>query len=79
MVNKAAGKYGSAHDFRRSFGTGWAPRKMPATLQRLMRHGSIETTMEYYVDLDADLLAEDLWQDYEAMYNSRTPGQIGPE
>jgi len=35
---------------------------MPAVLQRLMRHESIETTMGYYVDLDADELAEDLYR-----------------
>ena len=37
---------------------------MPAVLQRLMRHASIETTMKYYVDLEADELADGLWDDY---------------
>jgi integrase len=55
------GKAASAHDLRRSFGTRWARRVMPAVLQRLMRHASIATTMTYYVDLDADEMADELW------------------
>jgi integrase len=58
-------KYASAHDLRRSFGNRWAKRVMPAVLQRLMRHESIETTMAFYVALDADELAEDLYRDHE--------------
>lgn len=61
VVNKADGKYASAHDLRRAFATRWATRVMPATLQLLMRRQSIETTMRYYVDLDADDLAAELW------------------
>ena len=64
VVNKAAGKYASAHDLRRSFGTRWARRVKPATLQKLMRHASIQTTMDYYVDLDADELAAELWSSF---------------
>ena len=37
----------------------------PATLQLLMRHRSIETTMKYYVDLDADDIADELWKTYQ--------------
>ena len=37
---------------------------MPAVLQRLMRHKSIETTLRYYVELDADSLADRLWAEY---------------
>ena len=33
VVRKAEGKFASAHDLRRSFGTRWAPRVKPATLQ----------------------------------------------
>ena len=47
-------KFASAHDLRRSFGNRWAKRAMPAVLQRLMRHENIDTTLRYYVDLDAD-------------------------
>ncbi len=47
-------KYASAHDLRRSFGTRWASRVKPTTLQLLMRHESIETTLKYYVAQDTD-------------------------
>ena len=60
-VNPETGKTASIHDLRRSFGSRWAKKVMPAVLQRLMRHADIGTTMRYYVDLDADELAEDLW------------------
>lgn len=66
VVNSAEGKYASAHDLRRSFGTRWAPRVKPATLQLLMRHKSIETTMKYYVSQDADGVADELWAEHEA-------------
>ena len=62
VVKKAAGKFASAHDLRRSFGTRWAPRVKPATLQLLMRHRSIETTLKYYVAQDADEIADELWK-----------------
>ena len=64
VVNKSDGKFASAHDFRRSFGSRWARRVMPATLQLLMRHESIETTMKYYVDLEADELGDELWKSF---------------
>ncbi len=60
VVDKATDKFASAHDLRRSFGTRWAKRVMPAVLKRLMRHADISTTMGYYVDMDADEVASDL-------------------
>ena len=54
-------KYASAHDLRRAFGTRWSKRVMPATLQKLMRHRSIETTMKFYVEHNADDISADLW------------------
>jgi len=54
-------KYASAHDLRRSFGTRWAPRVRTPVLQRLMRHADITTTMRYYVQIDADEIAAELW------------------
>lgn len=57
----ADGKTATAHDFRRSFGTRWATRLAPAELKALMRHASIETTMEFYVELENDELAKKLW------------------
>jgi integrase len=64
IVNKAQGKFASAHDLRRSFGTRWAPRVKPATLQLLMRHQSIETTLKYYVAQDADDVGDELWKSF---------------
>jgi integrase len=61
VVNKDQGKFASCHDLRRSFGTRWASKVKPATLQLLMRHSSIETTLRYYVAQDADDVARELW------------------
>lgn len=55
-------KYASAHDLRRSFGNRWARKVAPALLQKLMRHAEISTTMRYYVDLDSDSIADELWE-----------------
>ena len=66
VVNSADGKTASAHDLRRSFGTRWAKRVMPAVLRKLMRHASIETTMAFYVDLNVDEMADDLWANHPA-------------
>ena len=55
-------KYASAHDLRRSFGFRWAMRVMPAVLQQLMRHASIETTMKYYVGKNAEATADVAWE-----------------
>jgi integrase len=70
VVNKYEGKYASAHDLRRSFGTRWAPRVKPVTLQLLMRHKSIETTLKYYVDQDADDVADELWKAHSGLGNT---------
>jgi integrase len=80
-VNKETGKYASAHDLRRSFGTRWAKRVMPAVLQKLMRHSTIETTLRYYADIDAEELAGELWRDYcpqhtvSTVYSSQRPAE----
>jgi len=60
-VEREVPKYASAHDLRRSFGSRWAKKCMPPVLQRLMRHASIQTTMQFYVGLDADEITDDLW------------------
>jgi integrase len=72
VVNKADGKFASAHDLRRAFGTRWAKRVMPAVLKRLMRHSSIDTTMGYYVALDSADVADELWAKFgtEGAYNN---------
>jgi integrase len=65
VVNKADEKYATAHDLRRAFGTRWAKKVMPAVLKKLMRHASIETTMGYYVDLEAGEISDQLWAGYK--------------
>lgn len=52
VVNAEAGKYVTAHDLRRSFGTRWALRVHPLVLKKLMRHETLDTTLRFYVDLD---------------------------
>ena len=64
IVNAVDRKTASAHDLRRAFATRWARRVAPAILQKLMRHASIQTTMGYYVDLDVDEMADDLWANH---------------
>lgn len=64
LVNSTEEKFATAHDLRRSFGTRWAARVKPATLQLLMRHRSIETTMKYYVSQNSDDIADELWAEY---------------
>ena len=61
MQEREVGKFASSYDFRRSFGTRWAAKVMPAMLKTLMRHASVETTMKYYVDQQADDVAAQLW------------------
>lgn len=76
MVNKADGKYASAHDLRRAFGTRWAKKVTTPILQRLMRHADIKTTMSYYVDIDATDIADGLWATFkqEKIQNGNTYG-----
>jgi integrase len=70
-------KFASAHDLRRSFATRWAPKVKPATLQLLMRHSNIETTLRYYVDQDADDVAGELWGAFGN--TSGNNSRIGPK
>jgi integrase len=70
-------KYASAHDLRRAFGLRWSARVMPAVLQQLMRHGSIETTMRYYVGRDADAVADVLWEAVELVTSKPQSNKSG--
>ena len=84
IVNAVDGKSATAHDLRRTFGTRWAKRVMPAVLQKLMRHANVQTTMQYYVDLGVDGMADDLWAKYPAKPTEKPVpgniyGNIGPE
>lgn len=62
VVVNGAGKCVTAQDLRRAFGTRWSMRVRPAVLQLLMRHRTIDTTMKYYVHIDVQNLAEELWK-----------------
>lgn len=57
IVNRD-GKTATAHDFRRAFGSRWAMKVMPPVLKQMMRHDDIETTMKFYVSIEA----EELWE-----------------
>lgn len=51
----------TAHDLRRAFATRMARRVMPMTLQRLMRHADLTTTLRYYVGLSSIDAGRELW------------------
>jgi integrase len=59
-------QFASAHDFRRTFALRWAPQVMPIVLKDLMRHSSLETTLRYYVGLNADRMGDALWSTAES-------------
>ncbi len=65
-------KFASAHDLRRAFGFRWSLRVIPAILQQLMRHESIQTTMEFYVGRNAEAAADVVW-DSVSSSTSETP------
>ncbi len=73
LVEREVVKYASAHDLRRSFGTRWARKVMPATLKLLMRHSSVDATMSYYVEMDADEVAADLWSQHQPRSGQEEP------
>ncbi len=75
VVVNADGKFASAQDYRRSFGTRWAPKLTPADLQQLMRHATIQTTMEFYVNLPSDALGSRLWEAYDETVASGATGK----
>ena len=55
-------KFASAHDLRRAFGFRWSRRVMPPVLKELMRHTEIATTMKFYVGVNAQSTADELWR-----------------
>jgi integrase len=58
---KLVNVFATAHDLRRAFGFRWSRCVMPAVLRELMRHESLETTMRYYVGVNAEATADELW------------------
>jgi hypothetical protein len=65
IVNAVDRKTASAHDLRRAFATRWARRVAPAVIQ---------TTMGYYVDLDTEEMADELWANHPPAGNNAIPG-----
>ena len=66
-IAKRAGCRGSGkgnvcvlHDLRRNFGSRWASKVPAQVLQRLMRHSSIQVTLDFYADTERAAL-ELLW------------------
>lgn len=70
-------KYASAHDLRRGYASRWARKTVPIVLKTLMRHRSVATTEKYYVSLNTDELAAELWAKHGAAGN--TDGNTRPE
>lgn len=58
---QVAGRHPMAHDLRRSYAAKWAARVRPLTLQRMMRHGDITTTLKFYIGLDSVDASAELW------------------
>ncbi len=73
VVDKAADRYATAHDLRRSFGSRWAKRVMPAVLKELMRHSSIATTMSYYVSQSAEDIGDALREAISTIPGTNAP------
>lgn len=74
VVDSRTGKFASAHDLRRTFGNRWARKVMPQILMELMRHQTIETTLRYYVEADAEATAEKLWTVHSQQEKGDTQG-----
>jgi len=51
-------KHPTAHDLRRSFCFRWAQRVLPQQLRKLARHATVQTTLEYYAEADAEMTAD---------------------
>ena len=50
---------------------------MPPVLRKLMRHANVQTTMQYYVDLDVDEMADDCVDSYPPTRGTvSVPGNI---
>jgi integrase len=53
--------HATAHDLRRTFGCHWAKHLKPIELKTIMRHASLQTTLEFYLDSNQSQLASALW------------------
>ena len=65
------------HALRRGFGCRYAGKVSAHVLQRLMRHASIKTTMDYYANVDAAVEEAVLGPQRNTLRN--TPTRAAPE
>ncbi len=79
IVDRKSEKFASAHDFRRSFGERWSVRVMPATLQQMMRHADISTTMKFYVGADGQKAAAEIHAAFARHFGEKTSTQSNTE
>ena len=54
-------RFASAHDFRRAFGVRWSRKMKVFELKELMRHQSIKTTEEFYLEQNTQETARSIW------------------
>ncbi|MES2791729.1 MAG: hypothetical protein V4719_19065 [Planctomycetota bacterium] len=66
--------YAGSQDFRRTFGTRWARRVLPVVLQQMMRQQDLATTMKYYIELETEDLAADIYEAYAIFLQKRNGG-----
>ena len=69
-------KFASAHDLRRAFGTRWAKIVPPGLLKELMRHASIETTMNFYVSITAKDTMSEVRRHLKKHGNTNSPKKV---
>jgi integrase len=62
--------FAGCHSYRRGFGSKWARRVSPSVLRCLMRHADINTTMKYYVTMDASDVARELREKFGSQNGS---------
>lgn len=70
-----APKWASAHDLRRAFGARLANRVRAPLLMQLMRHQSIQTTLQFYIGADAQAAARELWRELQPPANELANNQ----
>jgi integrase len=72
-------KFASAHDLRRAFGTRWAKIVPPMILKGLMRHSDIQTTMKFYVEIEAKETIEEVRRHLKKHLKGDTSGDTSTE
>jgi integrase len=63
--SEVAKEFATAHDLGRSINFRWFRRVMPAMFKELMRHSDIGATTKFYVGVNAEATADELWRAVE--------------